>query len=142
MYDTLIIVSGDFVTPYSHESFNEFFKWDSIFRSTYKIQGLKQENEKVLVTIRSESLKYKFLENNPLTTNFAISFTNGKISKIEDLGSDTANWALWQSKRDTLVNYIKKYRPELDGFINDMSMKGAQNYLKAIAHYQNQNRPD
>lgn len=142
MYDTLTIVSGDFVTPYSHESFYEFFKWDSIFRSTYKIQELSQKNEKVLVTIRSESLKYKFLENNPLTTKFAISFTDDKISRIEDLGSETADWALWQTKRDTLVNYIKKYHPELNGFINDMSMKGAQDYLKAMRYYRDQNSSD
>lgn len=140
LYDTLTVVSGDFVTPYSHESFYEFFKWDSVFQSTYEIQDLIQENEKILVTIRSESLKYNFLENNPLITKFALNFTNGKISKIEDLGSETANWELWQSKRDTLVNYTKKYHPELDGFINDMSMKGAQNYLSAIARFQNQNR--
>ena len=46
-----------------------------------------------------------------------------------------ANWEIWQRERDSLVNWIKENHPELDGFVHDLSMEGAQNYLKAISLY-------
>lgn len=71
-----------------------------------------------------------------MTCQYKISFNSGKISKIEELECKDADWNIWQKKRDSLVSWTKKNHPELDGFINDMTMNGAINYLKAIELYE------
>ena len=70
-----------------------------------------------------------------MTCQFKISFNAGKISRIESMDCKDADWGLWQTERDTLVNWIDKNHMELNGFINDMTMNGAMNYLKAIELY-------
>lgn len=61
-----------------------------------------------------------------------ISFTSGKISKLEELECIGVDWNIWRKERDSLVSWVNKNHPELDGFINDMTMNGSINYLKAI----------
>ncbi|MEX0360895.1 MAG: hypothetical protein AB3N10_07890, partial [Allomuricauda sp.] len=56
--DTLTITSGDYVTPYTHESFYEFFKWDSIFKTSYAIVQLYETDHEVIAKVTSESVRY------------------------------------------------------------------------------------
>ncbi len=133
--DTITVSSGDYVTPYTHRSFYEFFKWDSIFRSRYRIMELEERGDYVHVTVAQDNVRNEFLKNNPLVFKVEVSFTSGKISKLEELESIDVNWNIWSKERDSLVNWIKDNHPELDGFINDMSMNGSRNYLKAIEIY-------
>jgi len=135
LHDTITISAGNYVTPYTHSSFYEFFKWDSIFRTSYEIVELEEKNNQIIATIASESVRYEFLKNNPLTCQFTISFNSGKISRIDSGECTGADWNIWEKERDSLVNWIKKNNPKLDGFINDMTMDGAINYLKAIEVY-------
>jgi hypothetical protein len=65
-----------------------------------------------------------------------ISFNSGKISKIEELECKDVDWGLWRKKVDSLIGWIKNNNPELNGFIHDMTMKGATNYVKAIELYE------
>lgn len=88
-----------------------------------------------MATVASKSLRYAFLKNNPLTCRFTIVFNSGKISRIESGECVGADWDIWEKKRDSLVGWIKKNHPYLDGFINDMTMDGAIHYLKAIELY-------
>lgn len=134
--DTITITSGDYVTPYSHESFHEFFKWDSIFKTSYEVVGLEEKDNHIVATVASESLRYKFLKNNPLTCQFNIFFNSGKISKIHSGECVGADWSIWERQRDSLVMWITKNHPELDGFIYDMTQDGAQDYLEAIELYE------
>lgn len=134
--DSITVISGDYVMPYSHESFHEFFKWDSLFKPSYSIVELEEKNNRIMATIASESLRYEFLKNNPLTCQFEISFNYGKISKIKDVQCIGADWNIWQKERDSLVRWITTNHPKLDGFIYDMTMNGAINYLKAIELYE------
>lgn len=133
--DSVTQISGDFVTPYNHESFYQFFKWDSIFRSSYKIIVLEEKNRDILVTVAQDNIRNEFLKNNPLVYKVKVSFISEKISKLEELESINVNWAVWNQEKDSLVNWIKKNHPDLDGFVNDMTMKGSKNYLKAIELY-------
>lgn len=133
--DTITITAGDYVTRYTHESFHEFFKWDSIFKPSYEIVELKEKDNHIVATIASKSLRYEFLKNNPLTCQFKIFFNSGKILKIESWECLGADWSIWQKERDSLVHWISKNNPNLDGFIHDMTMDGATNYLKAIELY-------
>lgn len=48
-----------------------------------------------------------------------------------------ADWNIWQMERDSLVKWVSINHPELDGFIHDLTMNGAINYLKAIELYEN-----
>ena len=135
--DSVTIIDGDYVTPYTRESFYEQFKWDSTFRTTYQIVAMEEEGDQIIATVASGSKRYKFLKNDPLTCKFRISFNETEITKLESLGCPGADWNVWQTERDSLVNWTKKNNPELDGFIHDLSMKGAINYLKAIELYEN-----
>ncbi|MCR9264104.1 MAG: hypothetical protein NXH86_08085 [Flavobacteriaceae bacterium] len=133
--DSITITSGDYVTSYTHESFYEFFKWDSIFKSSYEIVELEEQNNDIIVTVAQENIRNEYLENNPLVYKVKVSFDSGKVSKMEDLDYIDVNWEVWSQKRDSLVNWIRDNHPDLDGFVNDMTMNGAMNYLKAVEKY-------
>ncbi len=133
--DSIVITEGDYVMPYSHETFHEHFKWDSVFQPSYRIIDLLEKNDKVIATVEVHSLRFKFLKNNPLTCKHQISFRSGKLNKFENLDCINADWSLWEKERDSLVQWTKIHHPELDGFINDLTMNGAINYLKAIELY-------
>jgi len=130
--DSFTITEGDHIMPYSLDSYYEVFKWDSIFQTSYKIVKLKDVNNQVVASIDLSSIRNKFLQNDQMTCQFKISFDSGKISKIESLDCQGADWAVWQKKVNTLVSWIETNHPDLNGFIHDMSMEGANNYLKAI----------
>ena len=135
--DSITIVGGDYVMPFNDDSFYEHYKWDSIFKTTYNILELEEKNNQVFATVASKSIRNEFLKNNPLTCKFKISFESGKISKIEDYEYIGTDWDSWANQRDSLVNWISKNHPELDGFVYDMTMKGSINYVKAIELYEN-----
>ncbi|MCX2679861.1 hypothetical protein OOZ15_07935 [Galbibacter sp. EGI 63066] len=133
--DSLTIIEGDYTMAYTPESFYNQFKWDSVFKPVYKLVSLENENKQVVATVSVNSLRFEFLKNNPLTCKHKFHFKSGKINKIETLDCIDANWEIWQKERDTLVNWVKFNHPELDGFINDLNMKGAIDYLNAIELY-------
>ncbi len=81
-------------------------------------------------------MRNEFLKNPYMTCEYRISFMSGKISKIEELDCINVNWSIWQKERDSLVSWINKSHPELSGFVNNMTMKGSINYLKAIELYE------
>ena len=138
--DSIIIAEGDYVTSYSLDSYYEQFKWDSVFQPTYEVIGLEDRNDQVIATVASSSIRYRFLDNDPLTCRFNISFKNDQISKIEVLECESADWNIWEARRDTLVNWIGIEHPELDGFVHDLTMQGAINYLMAMELYLSKNR--
>ena len=135
--DSITIIEGDYVMPFSHNSFYEHFKWDSIFQPTYKIVELEGQNNQIIATVASSSKRYKFLKNDPLICRFKISFNSNRIAKLEALECLNTDWNVWQEERDSLVNWIEANHPELDGFIHDLTMDGAKDYLKAIELYKN-----
>jgi len=134
--DSITIIEGDFTMPFSRETFHEYFKWDSIFQPTYKLIALSEVDHHIIATVSVSSLRFEFLGNNPLTCRLKISFESGKLTKFENLDCIDANWTIWQERRDSLVRWISTHHPELDGFIHDLTMNGASNYLKAIALYE------
>tara|TARA_R110001583_G_scaffold118679_1_gene270121 strand:- start:7973 stop:8542 length:570 start_codon:yes stop_codon:yes gene_type:complete len=137
--DSVTQINGDFVTPFNHESFYDFFKWDSIFKSSYKIIELEEKNSDIFVTVAQDNIRNEFLKNNPLVYKVKVSFVSEKIAKLEELESIDVNWEVWNQEKDALVNWIKKNHPDLDGFVNDMTMKGSKEYLEAIKLYNSNN---
>ncbi len=135
--DSITIISGDYIMPYSAESYYEHFKWDSVFQPTYKLLELEELGDQLIATVEVNSLRFEFLKNNPLTCKHKISFKSGKLAKFESLDCIGADWELWQKEIDSLVSWVNIHHPELNGFIHDLTMKGAVNYLKAIELYEN-----
>jgi hypothetical protein len=133
--DSITIIEGDYITGFTRESFHKQFKWDSVFKPIYKLVSLEKVNEQVIATVSVNSLRYEFLKNNPLTCKHKFHFKSGKISKIETFEFIDTNWEIWQRQRDSLVKWVKFNHPELDGFIHDLSMEGAIDYLRAIELY-------
>jgi len=134
--DSVTIVAGDFVTPFDKESYYEQFRWDSIFQPSYEIVEINKLDDQIIATVSVSSLRFQFLKNNPLICSHEISFNDDKISRLKEIEFIDADWNVWQQERDSLVSWIKINHPELDGFINDLSMQGAINYLQAIDLYQ------
>ena len=143
MYDSITITSGDYIMPYSQDSFYEVFKWDSIFGTSYQIIDLKEKADQVIADVALQSARMEFLENSPMSCRYTISFKSGKISRIEELECEDADWAVWGRKVDSLVSWVHKNHPELDGFIHDMTMEGAIKYTKAMELYiENRAKPE
>lgn len=134
--DRLTVTEGDYVMPYSQNSFYEVFKWDSVFQTKYNIVELREMHDQIIASIALRSIRNEFLLNNKMTCQFKFSFSSGKISKIESLDCENADWKVWEKRVNSLVAWIELNHPELDGFIHDMTMNGAQNYLKAINQYE------
>jgi hypothetical protein len=134
--DSLTVIEGDYIMRYSHDSYYEVFKWDSVFQTNYEIVELKEIDEQIIASISLSSIRNKFLKNDLMTCQFKLSFESGKISKIESLNCKDAKWEIWQKRVNLLVNWIEVNHPELNGFIHDMTMNGAKNYLKAINLYE------
>ncbi|WP_299215729.1 hypothetical protein [uncultured Dokdonia sp.] len=137
VHDSITIISGDYVMPYNPTSFYEVFKWDSIFKPSYTLVDVEEQNDQVIASVAMSSLRNEFLKNELMTCQYEISFTAGNISRIKELDCKDVDWGVWAKERDSLVNWTKVHHPELDGFINDMTMNGALQYLKAIAFYKN-----
>lgn len=134
--DSITITEGDYVMPYNSQSFYEVYKWDSIFQPSYKIVSLEEKEGEVLASVTLNSLRNEFLKNSFMTCNFKFSFREQRISKIMVMDCVDADWTVWEKERDSLVHWIDKNHPKLNGFIHDMSMKGAMNYLEAIALFE------
>lgn len=134
--DSFAIIEGDFTMRFNKESYYQHFAWDSIFKPVYQLDRIYKEKQYVIATASVQSQRFLFLQNNPLTCTHKFQFKEGKISRMTNLGCPGAHWITWKQQVDTLVNWTRSNHPELDGFINDQSMQGAQNYLKAIELYQ------
>jgi len=133
--DSLTVIEGDYVMPYSHDSYHEVFKWDSVFQTQYEQVAIETTKDQVVISLRLTSIRNDFLQDEPMTCAFRLSYDAGKISKIEALDCKGADWSLWQQRVNDLVSWTKTHHPELDGFINDMTQVGAEKYVKAIALY-------
>ncbi|AWX44496.1 hypothetical protein HME9304_01498 [Flagellimonas maritima] len=135
--DSLTITEGDYTMPFTPKSFYEQFKWDSVFKPDYHLMELENEGEQIIATVSVKSKKFEFLKNNPLTCRHRFHFKSGKITKIENLECIDADWEIWEKERDSLVKWIEVNHPELNGFVHDLSMRGAKDYLNAIELYKN-----
>lgn len=135
--DSLTITEGDYVMNFTPESFETHFKWDSVFVPQVKVINIEQRENDLLVTISASSKRFEFLKNNPLVTKHLVHFTNGKISRIDNVDFINTDWKLWTEQKKGLTQWIVNNHKELDGFMIDQTLQGGLNYLKAIDLYTN-----
>ena len=135
--DSITLVEGSYVMLYTKQSFHEHFKWDSIFKPVYEVVKMEPLENSYVAEISVKSLRFDFLKNNPLASRQRFYFESGKISRVENVGFMGADWEQWNIQKESLVHWIALHKPELDGFINDLTMQGGLNYLEAIKLYEN-----
>lgn len=137
--DSLTLTEGAHNTNYSKTMYYQYFAWDSVFNPSYQLIDIQEDEDHLIAKVSSASERYAFLKNNPLVCTYKITMASGKIRQIEVLEYHDADFSVWQQKRKALVSWIKEVHPELDGFIHDQSLTGAQNYRKAIELFQKRN---
>jgi hypothetical protein len=127
----------DYEMKYSRDEFRIFYEWDSVFQPTHRFSVTGQTDTTIDYIEERYSIRFEFLQHNPLKLKQRIYFQQGKISVLETTEYLNFDLEKWTSKRDSLVLWIDKNHPELSGFIFDMTKEGAANYLKAIKLYKN-----
>jgi len=137
MADTILMreTEYDYEEVFTLDRYVEWLKWDSVFDPAYEILETEQENEIVRAKVSKIDTRISFLHQEPIVTNELIRFANGKIISIEKTKYVVFNEAVFVQTRDSLVSWIDKTHPELKGFIQDQTERGARNYLKAIELY-------
>ena len=130
--NTVTIIEGDVVVPYSAKSFYDFFQWDSVFSPSYEIQEISQSENQVIVKLSVVSERLKFLKNSPMSSKMKFTLRNNKIYMMEVVEYFGVDFDVWQYERDTMVKWIDENHSVLSGFINDLTKKGAENYIDAI----------
>ena len=130
--DSILISEGDFVLAKSKSELLVHFRWDSVFKPRYKVLELATVDKNMEAVIAKTCQRIRFLHDSAIVTKVTIDFKNNKITAIKTFDYKVFDFEKWQSKRDTLVQWIDENHPELSGFVYDQSLIGAKNYLKAI----------
>ena len=130
--DSIKISEKGYVIVQARNDFYRHFQWDSVFKPKYKILDLKVGDSTAVGVISKSCKRIQFLQDSALICNISIFFDESKISEIQTTEYVFLDTLKWQPRRDNLISLVDKNHPELSGFICDISVKGAQNYIKAI----------
>lgn len=125
----------DYEQTFSKSEYLEWMRWDSVFNPTYEVLSMASEDSVVRATVAKIDARIRFLHITPIETEQVFSFDRGKITSIETTKYLRFNDTLFVQTRDSMVAWIKQHHPELDGYIFDQTLQGAQNYIKALKLY-------
>ncbi|UJH67934.1 hypothetical protein [Allomuricauda sp. SCSIO 65647] len=128
----------DYEQIFSLKEYIEWLKWDAVFEPTYEILEIEQEDGMVKARISKMDKRISFLHEEPIVTDQVIRFDNDKIASIETTEYVIFNDSTFVENRDSLLNWIDKNHPALNGFIHDQTEVGGIKYLKAIDLYKNE----
>ena len=136
--DSLTTMEGGFVLTESSKDYYVHFQWDSVFSPKYDIvNSSKISDNAIELTLSKTCKRIKFLHDTVTIYKARFDLANKRIIKIDNFDLVYFDTLKWSSRRDTLVAWIKLHHPDLDGFVYDQTLLGAQNYLKAIELYKN-----
>ncbi|QLE00307.1 hypothetical protein HX109_01525 [Galbibacter sp. BG1] len=136
--DSLKTIDDGYVQTFTKPQLIDWLQWDEVFKPTYKILEIKQNQNVVYTKVSKIDKRILFLHKKPIVTQETIKFNNNKITSV-DRNSIVFDVDTFVKNRDKLVDWIDKNHPELNGFINDQTQAGGIKYLKAIALYKNKN---
>ncbi|MEL0650216.1 hypothetical protein V6246_02215 [Algibacter sp. TI.3.09] len=134
--DSIATIEGEYKITYSKKDYLELLKWDAVFNPNYKILEIEEAGGMVIAKISKIDKRIAFLQEVPFITHQTIKFQKEKIINIETEYLDFRE-ATWERNKNTLISWIDKNHPELNGFIHDQTESGGIKFLKAIALYKN-----
>ncbi|NPD46916.1 hypothetical protein HNS38_05080 [Lentimicrobium sp. L6] len=134
--DSLITMEMDFVLTKGIQGFHEQFQWDSVFNAKHKLMEIQNHKDSIFTIQSKIGKRIDFLQDSAVICKVWFEFDKNKISKIHTLEYIYFNIEKWEPRRDSLVAWVGRVYPGLNGFIYDLSPKGAKNYLKAIKLYE------
>lgn len=138
--DSLTTVESNFVLTESSNDYYKHFQWDSVFSPKYDILNSKKiSDHSVEITLSKIGDRIKYLHDTVTVYKAKFDFADDQIIKIDNFELVYFDTLKWNSRRDTLVAWVKTNHANLDGFIYDQTLTGAQNYLKAIELYKARN---
>lgn len=132
----IMMLESDIEQVNGKEDWHRQFQWDSVFSPTYEIIKINEAGNQVEVTVLKICDRIRFLQDEPIVFKEIFGFEGDKISSEKTYKYLVFDEIKWQSRRDTLVAWIDKNHPGLSGFIHDQTIRGGQNYLKAIELYE------
>ena len=113
---------------------NDWMRWDSIFKPSYDLLSIKEENDFVKVKMAKTDKRIHFLHEKPIVWTAKIQFDEGKIISIERRNAifdeDT-----WETNLNKLIAWINIHHPELNDFLSGQTKTTGLKYLKAIELY-------
>ncbi len=140
--DSLIIKEMDYnyqETFFRKNYISKWLRWDSVFKPSYKILDIKEENDIVKATISKNDTRINFLHKEPIVWTATIYFDADRISRIERKNINF-NEKIWIKNRSILLNWIKEKHPELSGFLYNQTKDGGLKFLKAVLLFRQENK--
>lgn len=126
------ITEGDQVLCNSREEFYSLFRWDSVFIPEFEIIEFMKHESYLRATISKSCKRIRFLHDSPLIYNVDIFIEGERIREMRTRDYLNADFRKWTLRRDMLKVWSEEKHSEIPEFINDMSVDGARNYVRAI----------
>ena len=139
--DSLLTVEADYDYEqiFSKRAYiDDWLKWDAVFKPTYKVLEIAEEDEIVKAKISKVDKRIKLLHEEPTVWNAIIRFDADRIVSIEN-SNVVFNDEVWERNRSKLLKWIDENHPELNGFLNGQTESAGMRYLKAIELYEDNN---
>lgn len=136
--DSMVRSEGDFILTRNSKEYYIHFQWDSVFSPEYKLIDLQETTDSTMeVTLSKFCKRIEFLHDSATVYKSKFNIKDQRIIKVENFELVYFDTLKWSSRRDTLVAWINRNHPRLNGFIYDQTKAGAKHYLEAIELYRN-----
>lgn len=135
--DSIIIRENEdnYEERFSHQRYNNWLAWESVFDPTYKILQIKEEKDIITAKVSKTDKRIFFLTQEPVVWVETLQFDQNKIVQVNRIEYEVFNIEKFVKNRDSLVQWIDKHHKELSGFLYPQTKSAGIKYLKAIELY-------
>ena len=135
--DSILIIEKSYVLTNNRNDYYRHTQWDSVFKPKYNLIDLKKDSDSYVALVSKICKRIEFLQDTVITFKEKLEIKNNQIVKMQLLDYILLDFEKWQQRTESLIAWIDNNHPELSGFNTDLTLKGAQNYLKAVDLYKN-----
>jgi len=139
--DTVEMTEMEYVLAANKQEVYRFFQWDSVFEPTYKILDIVQNHSGCMVKVSKTCKRIEFLHDSVIIYMVNFEIDNNAVSRVSIVDYIQMNFEKWMSQRDALIEWIRLNHSELAGFENNITSKGARDFLSAIDLYRRNRNP-